>query len=59
MVVTPGDLLFVKLLPEIYPPLFMIYALYNQADDERYYRKLVLWNRQSDLALFSQLEINQ
>jgi len=57
--VTPAALLHPLLLPKIYPPLFNLYALYNEKDDDRYWKRIRLWNKQSNLALMSYLGVDK
>jgi len=57
--VTPAALLHPLLLPKIYPPLFNLYALYNEKDDDRYWKRIRLWNKQSNLALMSYLGVDR
>ena len=57
--VTPASLLHPLLLPKIYPPLFNLYALYNEKDDDRYWKRIRLWNKQSNLALMSYLGVDK
>uniref|UniRef100_T1J5J3 Pleckstrin homology domain-containing family A member 8 n=1 Tax=Strigamia maritima TaxID=126957 RepID=T1J5J3_STRMM len=56
-VVTPSGLVLPYLLPQIYPPLFTLYALHNEKDDDRYWQTLLKWNRQSDLSLMAFLGV--
>ncbi|XP_069108324.1 alsin-like [Argopecten irradians] len=58
-VVTAGSLLQPLLLPKIYPPLFDLYALYNDKEDERYWERVQKLNRQGDMALMAYLGIDQ
>ncbi|XP_052825972.1 alsin isoform X1 [Octopus bimaculoides] len=58
-VVTPARLLHPLLLPKIYPPLFDLYALYNDKEDEKYWERVWKLNRQGDMALMAYLGIDQ
>jgi amyotrophic lateral sclerosis 2 protein len=57
--VTPATLLYPLLLPKIYPPLFNLYALYNERDDDRYWKRIRLWNKQSNVALMAYLGVDR
>jgi len=54
-VFSPAGLLHPLLLPKLYPPLFDLYALYNEKEDEVYWKRVLHWNRQPDVALMSYL----
>ncbi|KAK6960878.1 agglutinin-like protein 2, partial [Biomphalaria glabrata] len=56
-VLTAPGLLYPILLPKIYPPLFDLYALYNEASDDRYWERVSKLNRQSDMGLMAYLGI--
>ncbi|GAB1600522.1 alsin-like isoform X1 [Argonauta hians] len=58
-VITPAHLLHPLLLPKIYPPLFDLYALYNDKEDEKYWERVWKLNRQGDMALMAYLGIDQ
>ncbi|XP_060076194.1 alsin-like [Ylistrum balloti] len=58
-IVTAGSLLQPLLLPKIYPPLFDLYALYNDKEDERYWERVQKLNKQGDMALMAYLGIDQ
>ncbi|KAI8761234.1 alsin, partial [Biomphalaria glabrata] len=58
-VLTAPGLLYPILLPKIYPPLFDLYALYNEASDDRYWERVSKLNRQSDMGLMAYLGIEQ
>lgn len=58
-VVSAGDLLHPVLLPKIYPPLFDLYALYNDKLDEKYWERIQKLNKQGDVALMAYLGIDQ
>ena len=58
-VATPGGLLHPLLLPKIYPPLFTLYALYNEKEDSNYWKRVNHWNKQSDMGLMSSLGVDQ
>nr|KAG5713438.1 hypothetical protein BaRGS_024986 [Batillaria attramentaria] len=57
--VTAAGLLYPILLPKIYPPLFDLYALYNDRDDDQYWERVSKLNRQGDMALMAFLGIEQ
>ena len=57
-VVSANTLLLPVLLPRLYPPLFTLYVLYNQKQDDLYWDRLQKWNRQSDLALMNFLGVD-
>lgn len=58
-VVSAVSLLHPLFLPKIYPPLFTLYALYNEKEDERYWKRVSHWNKQSDVALMAYLGMNE
>ena len=58
-VVTPAGLIHPLLLPKVYPPLFTLYALYNEKEDEKYWRRVRQWNKQPDVALMAYLGMDQ
>ncbi|XP_076459413.1 LOW QUALITY PROTEIN: alsin-like [Babylonia areolata] len=58
-IVTAAGLLYPILLPKIYPPLFDLYALYNDRSDDRYWERVSKLNRQGDMALMAFLGIDQ
>ncbi|XP_064646318.1 alsin-like isoform X2 [Lineus longissimus] len=57
-VITATGILHSFLLPKVYPPLFTLYALYNEREDERYWERVQRLNRQSDMALLSYLGVD-
>ncbi|KAG1714534.1 Alsin [Nymphon striatum] len=58
-VVTPFSLLLPLLLPKLYSTLFMLYALDNEYSDEKYWERLLKWNKQSDIMLMTFLGVDQ
>ena len=58
-VATPGGLLHPLLLPKIYPPLFTLYALYNEKEDSNYWKRVNHRNKQTDMGLMSSLGVDQ
>ncbi|XP_067137388.1 alsin [Centruroides vittatus] len=58
IVATPASLLHPILLPRIYPPLFTLYALFNEKENEKYWERLLKWNKQSDVALMTFLGVD-
>ncbi|XP_041374852.1 alsin-like isoform X2 [Gigantopelta aegis] len=57
--ITQAGLLYPLLLPKVYPPLFDLYALYNDKEDERYWERIMKLNRQGDVALMAYLGVEQ
>ncbi|XP_059158810.1 alsin-like [Physella acuta] len=58
-VFTAAGLLYPIMLPKIYPPLFDLYALYNERNDDLYWERVTKLNRQSDMGLLAYLGIEQ
>lgn len=58
-VVTAEGLLLPVFLPKLYPPLFTLYALHYEKDDNLYWETLLKWNKQPDLALMTFLEVDE
>ena len=58
-VVSAGGLLHPMLLPKIYPPLFDLYALHNDREDDRYWERVKKLNKQGDIGLMAYLGIDQ
>ncbi|KAF2987433.1 hypothetical protein EK904_002472 [Melospiza melodia maxima] len=56
-VVTSFGLLLPVLLPRLYPPLFMLYALDNEREEDIYWECVLRLNKQTDLALLSFLGV--
>uniref|UniRef100_A0A8B9GI58 Alsin Rho guanine nucleotide exchange factor ALS2 n=1 Tax=Amazona collaria TaxID=241587 RepID=A0A8B9GI58_9PSIT len=56
-VVTSFGLLLPVLLPRLYPPLFMLYALDNEREEDIYWECVLRLNKQSDMALLSFLGV--
>ena len=56
--VSASSLLLPMLLPRVYPPLFTLYVLHNERQDEPYWERLLKWNKQSDLALMNFLAVD-
>ncbi|EMP24334.1 Alsin [Chelonia mydas] len=56
-VVTSSGLLLPVLLPRLYPPLFMLYALDNEREEDIYWECVLRLNKQSDTALLSFLGV--
>lgn len=54
-----GTLIHPILLPKIYPPLFDLYALYNDKEDEKYWERVRKLNKQGDIGLMAFLGIDQ
>ncbi|XP_062578159.1 alsin-like, partial [Saccostrea cucullata] len=59
MVVSCGTLIHPILLPKIYPPLFDLYALYNDKENEKYWERVRKLNKQGDVGLMAFLGIDQ
>ncbi|XP_006017722.1 alsin [Alligator sinensis] len=55
--VTSSGLLLPVLLPRLYPPLFMLYALDNEREEDIYWECVLRLNKQSDTALLSFLGV--
>ncbi|XP_039210413.1 alsin isoform X7 [Crotalus tigris] len=56
-VVTSSSLLLPVLLPRLYPPLFMLYALDNEREEDVYWECVLRLNKQPDKALLSFLGV--
>ncbi|XP_056010934.1 alsin-like isoform X4 [Ostrea edulis] len=59
VVVSCGTLIHPVLLPKIYPPLFDLYALYNDKENEKYWERVRKLNKQGDVGLMAFLGIDQ
>lgn len=46
-------------LPKVYPPLFSLYALQNETEDEKYWHRVERFNKQSDVALMAYLGVDE
>uniref|UniRef100_A0A8C0I9D6 Alsin Rho guanine nucleotide exchange factor ALS2 n=1 Tax=Bubo bubo TaxID=30461 RepID=A0A8C0I9D6_BUBBB len=58
-VVTSFGLLLPVLLPRLYPPLFMLYALDNEREEDIYWECVLRLNKQTDMALLSFLGVKR
>ncbi|XP_068924910.1 alsin isoform X1 [Petaurus breviceps papuanus] len=58
-VVTSSGLLLPVLLPRLYPPLFMLYALENDREEDIYWECVLRLNKQPDTALLSFLGVQR
>ncbi|KAM4537906.1 alsin isoform 1-T1 [Fundulus diaphanus] len=58
-VVSSSALLLPVLLPRLYPPLFTLYALEKEKEDDMYWDCVLRLNKQSDLALLAFLGVQQ
>lgn len=58
-VVTSSGLLLPVLLPRLYPPLFMLYALDNDREEDVYWECVLRLNKQPDLALLGFLGVQR
>lgn len=58
-VVTGSGLLLPVLLPRLYPPLFMLYALDNDREEDVYWECVLRLNKQTDLALLGFLGVQR
>lgn len=58
-VVSAAGLLHPVLLPKIYPPMFDLYALYNEKMDDKYWERVQKLNKQGDVALMAYLGVDQ
>ncbi|XP_075036244.1 alsin [Mixophyes fleayi] len=58
-VVTSSGLLLPVLLPRLYPPLFMLYALEHEKEEDAYWECVLRLNKQSDTALLAFLGVQE
>ncbi|XP_047432727.1 alsin isoform X2 [Mugil cephalus] len=58
-VVSSSALLLPVLLPRLYPPLFTLYALDKEKEDDVYWECVLRLNKQTDLALLAFLGVQQ
>ncbi|CAG5933897.1 unnamed protein product [Menidia menidia] len=58
-VVSSSALLLPALLPRLYPPLFTLYALEKEKEDDLYWECVLRLNKQPDLALLAFLGVQQ
>ncbi|XP_051986364.1 alsin [Xyrauchen texanus] len=58
-VVSSSALLLLVLLPRLYPPLFTLYALEKEKEDDVYWECVLRLNKQPDLALLAFLGVQQ
>ncbi|XP_051705243.2 alsin isoform X3 [Oryctolagus cuniculus] len=58
-VVTSSGLVLPVLLPRLYPPLFMLYALDNDREEDVYWECVLRLNKQPDLALLGFLGVQR
>ncbi|XP_072473393.1 alsin [Notamacropus eugenii] len=58
-VVTSSGLLLPVLLPRLYPPLFMLYALENDREEDIYWECVLRLNKQPDTALLNFLGVQR
>lgn len=58
-VVTSSGLLLPVLLPRLYPPLFMLYALEHEKEEETYWECVLRLNKQPDTALLAFLGVQE
>ncbi|KAK7893528.1 hypothetical protein WMY93_022680 [Mugilogobius chulae] len=58
-VVSSSGLLLPVLLPRLYPPLFTLYALDKEKEDDLYWECVLRLNKQADLALLAFLGVQQ
>ncbi|XP_056156900.1 alsin [Lampris incognitus] len=58
-VVSSSALLLPVLLPRLYPPLFTLYALDKEKEDDEYWECVLRLNKQADLALLAFLGVQQ
>lgn len=58
-VVTSSGLLLPVLLPRLYPPLFMLYALDNDREEDIYWECVLRLNKQPDIALLGFLGVQR
>ncbi|XP_059558757.1 alsin isoform X7 [Myotis daubentonii] len=57
--VTSSGLLLPVLLPRLYPPLFMLYALENDREEDVYWECVLRLNKQPDIALLGFLGVQR
>lgn len=57
--VSSSSLLLPILLPRLYPPLFTLYALDSERDDDVYWDCVLRLNKQPDLALLAFLGVQR
>lgn len=57
--VSSSALLLPVLLPRLYPPLFTLYALDKEREDDVYWECVLRLNKQPDLALLAFLGVQQ
>ena len=58
-VVSSSALLLPVLLPRLYPPLFTLYALEKEREDDVYWECVLRLNKQPDVALLAFLGVQQ
>ncbi|CAI9597432.1 unnamed protein product [Staurois parvus] len=58
-VVTSSGLLLPVLLPRLYPPLFMLYALEHEKEEDTYWECVLRLNKQPDMALLAFLGVQE
>lgn len=58
-VVTSSGLVLPVLLPRLYPPLFMLYALDNDREEDVYWECVLRLNKQADIALLGFLGVQR
>ncbi|XP_075685852.1 alsin [Rhinoderma darwinii] len=58
-VVTSSGLLLPVLLPRLYPPLFMLYALEHEKEEDAYWECVLRLNKQPDTALLAFLGVQE
>ena len=57
-VVSAEGLLQPILLPKIFPPLFDLYALHCEKDDDKYWERVQKLNKQGDMSLMAYLGVD-
>jgi len=57
--VSSSSLLLPVLLPRLYPPLFTLYTLEKEREEEVYWNCVLRLNKQPDLALLAFLGVQQ
>ncbi|XP_034950994.1 alsin isoform X2 [Chelonus insularis] len=57
--ISAKSLLYPILLSRVHSALFVLYALHNKKEDDAYWERLMKWNKQSDFALMTFLDIDQ
>lgn len=57
--VSSSSVIFPHILPRVHSSVFMLYALYYKKEDDEYWARILKWNKHSDMALLTFLEVDQ